>query len=57
MLTGDHQITAEAIATELGVTDVRAGLMPEDKLTAIKQLSDNMVVLPWLATASMMHRP
>ena len=40
MLTGDHQITAEAIAAELGVTDVRAGLMPEDKLTAIKQLSE-----------------
>ncbi|MEK4713173.1 heavy metal translocating P-type ATPase [Sporosarcina sp. FSL K6-5500] len=40
MLTGDHQVTAEAIAAELGVTDVRAGLMPEDKLTAIKQLSD-----------------
>lgn len=40
MLTGDHQVTAEAIAAELGVTDVRAGLMPEDKLTAIKRLSD-----------------
>jgi len=40
MLTGDHHVTAEAIATELGVTDVRAGLMPEDKLIAIKQLSD-----------------
>jgi len=40
MLTGDHQVTAEAIAAELGVSDVRAGLMPEDKLTAIKQLSD-----------------
>ncbi|MEK5068277.1 heavy metal translocating P-type ATPase [Sporosarcina sp. FSL K6-1508] len=40
MLTGDHQVTAEAIAAELGVTDVRAGLMPEDKLTAIKQLSE-----------------
>jgi len=40
MLTGDHQVTAEAIAAELGVTDVRAGLMPEDKLTAIKKLSE-----------------
>ena len=40
MLTGDHQMTAEAIANELGVTDVRAGLMPEDKLFAIKQLKE-----------------
>ena len=40
MLTGDHQATAEAIAGDLGVTDVRAGLMPEDKLLAIKQLGD-----------------
>ncbi len=40
MLTGDHQVTAEAIAADLGVEDVRAGLMPEDKLIAIKQLSD-----------------
>ena len=38
MLTGDHKQTAEAIADKLGMTDVRAGLMPEDKLTAIKQL-------------------
>lgn len=62
MLTGDHQVTAEAIATELGVTDVRAGLMPEDKLTAIKQLSvqygrvamvgDGINDAPALATAS-----
>ena len=36
MLTGDHPETAQAIAAELGMTDVRAGLMPEDKLTAIK---------------------
>ncbi|MBE1555139.1 heavy metal translocating P-type ATPase [Sporosarcina limicola] len=40
MLTGDHQATAEAIAKDLNVTDVRAGLMPEDKLIAIKELSD-----------------
>lgn len=38
MLTGDHKQTAEAIAERLGMTDVRAGLMPEDKLTAIRQL-------------------
>ena len=38
MLTGDDQRTAEAIAGEVGVTDIRAGLMPEDKLTAVKGL-------------------
>ncbi|MCM3744971.1 cadmium-translocating P-type ATPase [Sporosarcina luteola] len=38
MLTGDDERTAEAIAKLAGVTDVRAGLMPEDKLTAVKGL-------------------
>jgi len=40
MLTGDHPETAAAIAGELGMTDVRGGLMPDDKLTAIKSLSE-----------------
>lgn len=38
MLTGDHPATAKAIAAEIGVTDIRAGLMPEDKLAAVKEL-------------------
>ncbi|MCG7346366.1 cadmium-translocating P-type ATPase [Sporosarcina sp. ACRSL] len=38
MLTGDDERTAEAIAKVAGVTDIRAGLMPEDKLTAVKGL-------------------
>ncbi len=38
MLTGDHPATAHAIGAEIGVTDIRAGLMPEDKLTAVKEL-------------------
>lgn len=38
MLTGDHPATANAIASQIGVTDIRAGLMPEDKLSAIKEL-------------------
>ncbi|WP_435877172.1 heavy metal translocating P-type ATPase [Sporosarcina highlanderae] len=39
MLTGDDRHTAEAIASTAGVTDVRANLMPEDKLTAINELT------------------
>ena len=38
MLTGDAKPTAEAIASSLGMSDVRAGLLPAEKLTAIKEL-------------------
>ena len=38
MLTGDHAATAERIAATVGVTDVRAGLMPADKVTAVENL-------------------
>lgn len=40
MLTGDDNRTANAIAAKLGMTDVEAGLMPEQKLTAIKALKE-----------------
>ena len=38
MLTGDNSCTASAIATQLGITDYRAELLPEDKLTVIREL-------------------
>ena len=38
MLTGDAPLTAEAIAQELGIKDVRASLLPEHKLEAVKEL-------------------
>ena len=38
MLTGDNRGVAEATAKEVGVDDVRADLLPEDKVTAIRQL-------------------
>ena len=38
MLTGDHEEVAQRIAGEVGITDVRAGLMPEQKLDAIAAL-------------------
>jgi Cd2+/Zn2+-exporting ATPase len=38
MLTGDDRKTAQVIAEEAGITDVRAELLPEDKLGVIRQL-------------------
>jgi Cu+-exporting ATPase len=38
MLTGDHQQAAAAMARELGIDDFRAELLPEEKLSAIRQM-------------------
>lgn len=38
MLTGDHKQVAEQIAVQIGVTDVQAGLLPDQKLEAIQDL-------------------
>jgi Cd2+/Zn2+-exporting ATPase len=38
MLTGDRRETAEAVGRELGLAEVRAGLKPEDKVTAVREL-------------------
>ncbi len=38
MLTGDHRITAEAVAHRLGIDRVEAGVMPDQKAAAIKRL-------------------
>ncbi|CAA0189158.1 heavy metal translocating P-type ATPase [Tenacibaculum maritimum] len=38
MLTGDHQNVGEAIANEIGLSEVRGGLLPEEKVSAIQQL-------------------
>jgi len=38
MLTGDNARSASAIAKEIGLTEFRADLMPEDKLTVIREL-------------------
>ena len=38
MLTGDNQSVADAIAKQVGLTDAKGGLMPEDKVAFIKDL-------------------
>ena len=41
MLTGDRRATAERMARELGIGEVRAELLPDQKLAAIQQLKQN----------------
>ena len=38
MLTGDNEHAANRIAAEVGIDDVRAGLLPEDKVAAVMAL-------------------
>ena len=38
MLTGDNMATAQAVARVAGIGDVRGGLLPEDKLSAIQDM-------------------
>jgi Cu+-exporting ATPase len=38
MLTGDNQVTAEAVARRLGIDEVEAGVLPAEKSATIKRL-------------------
>ncbi|MBT2731756.1 cation-translocating P-type ATPase [Carnobacterium sp. ISL-102] len=41
MLTGDNKHTAEAVATELGLDEFHAELLPEDKVDYVKKLKES----------------
>ncbi len=44
MITGDNSITAQAIASLAGITEVRAQVLPQDKADVIKTLQHREVV-------------
>lgn len=41
MLTGDHQRVGDSIAKQIGLTDAKGSLLPEDKVRAIQELKQN----------------
>ena len=41
MLTGDNEKVAQVVAEQAGVDEFRAGLLPEDKLSAVEELEKN----------------
>lgn len=45
MVTGDEEEIAKRIAHEAGIQDVRAKLLPQDKVNAVKELKDRPVLM------------
>ncbi|SDW74608.1 Cu2+-exporting ATPase [Lachnospiraceae bacterium KHCPX20] len=45
MLTGDHRLTAEAIASQVGVDEVVAGVLPAGKEAVVKKLQESGSVI------------
>ncbi len=49
MLTGDAEEVATKVAAELGITDVRAELLPQDKVQAVEDLLGTIIGKNYLA--------
>lgn len=45
MLTGDAEATARHVAGQVGIDDVRAGLLPQDKVDAVRGLAGRPVMM------------
>jgi Cu+-exporting ATPase len=56
MLTGDSRTTAQAVADKLGIDDVIAEVLPEDKSNAVKRSRMRAGSLLWPVTALTMLR-
>ena len=48
MITGDNERTASAIAREIGIEDVHAGVLPEDKAREVRNLQERGEVVAFV---------
>nr|WP_256334543.1 heavy metal translocating P-type ATPase [Lentzea albidocapillata] len=58
LLTGDNHAAAQRVATAVGIREVHAGLLPQDKVRAVREMTGNVLFVgdgvndaPALATA------
>lgn len=51
ILTGDGEGTAQSVALQTGIREVHAGLLPEGKLSLIREMRESGIVA-WWAMAS-----
>ncbi|HMF51600.1 MAG TPA: copper-translocating P-type ATPase, partial [Candidatus Saccharimonadales bacterium] len=56
MLTGDSRTTAEAVARRLGIDQVEAEVLPQQKVDVVKRLQSEGRIVAMAGTASMMRR-
>ena len=52
MITGDARQVADAVAADLGIDEVFAEVLPEEKEHYVRELQEEATASPWSATAS-----
>ena len=52
LLTGDHEAAARTVAAEVGIDDVIADVLPQQKVAEVVRLQDRGIASPWSVMGS-----